>query len=141
MSYQRLMSENDMIARLCRDLLSELDAEDSALESLQAGFSQLSIAIESLACFELENLYPRLLAIDGAFAEHTAARFRDEVETIRNAKASFMAEWCAECIRADPDEFRAEARAFLNQVLQQTATGARTIYAFALKVGALSLRD
>ena len=47
MSYQRLMSENDMIARLCRDLLSELDAEDSALESLQAGFSQLSIAIVS----------------------------------------------------------------------------------------------
>mgnify|MGYP001156562183 FL=1 len=141
MSYERVMADHDRIAQLCHGLLTGLDAEDAVLETLMPDFSQLSIAIETLASFELECLYPRLLAIQGEFAQRAAARFREDIEAIRNAKASFMEDWCVDCIRADPDEFRADARAYLDKILQQASTEERAIYPFALKVGALSLRD
>lgn len=141
MSYERVMADHDRIAQLCRDLLTGLDADDAALETLMPDFSRLSIAIETLASFELECLYPRLLAIEGEFAQRAAARFREEIEAIRNAKTNFMEDWSIDCIRADPDEFRAEARRYLDKILLQASTEERTIYPFALKVGALLLRD
>ena len=63
-------------------------AQYAALEALMPDFSRLSLAIETLASFELECLYPRLLALEGEFAQRAATRFRQDIEAIRDAKAT-----------------------------------------------------
>jgi len=140
MSYEKVMADHDLIARICRELQAGLDRDGIVLEETLGTFSQLSIAIDTLAAFELATLCPRLLAIEGDFATRAGIRFRESVQALSETKAHFMTEWCADCIRADPDEFRVEAHHFIEGVLRHIEDQSRTVYPFALKVGALPLR-
>ena len=86
MTYEKVMADHDQIARICRDLRAGLDADGAVLEEALGAFSQLSITIDTLADFELRELCPRLLAIEGDFATRAGIRFRDSVEALGEAK-------------------------------------------------------
>lgn len=140
-SYERLIAEHARIDHALARLLVLTEDGAPDLTALTLALSDLSNELTAHLAHEDSFIYSRMLAGKDSDGPATAQKFIDDFAELRHDWGLFLAEWNAECIEADWQNFRHEAHAMTHRLARRVAAENELLYTMALRIGVISLRE
>jgi len=139
LSFEDLMHDHGAIFAAVRDLVREI-GDGAGAATLSTGLGQLDSLLTPHLAIEDEQIYPLLLASDGAGQRIMAEEAINAFASVASDWRSFVARWDEPAIAAHRDGFVSGLQALLDTLQQRVRAENEILYPMALRGAHIRLR-